>query len=333
MLKLVGIKSGNGVLISDSPDENKYSHSNIGGKLFDGTPPQPTYHKNWFLIQKEPCEITVLVNGKQINHRYELKDLSLESDKFKASFLKDDVSYIDDDYELCFKNGFGDIHSLYSLVSDKEEDHYKRVEFEYVQIMEIDEIPNIEEFSYPAQLNQWRHKGMSTVTEKDVNYQIIDKILFPSPILPSRPCSLTSKKSYEIVREFIKLNIDPIYAEITSDYNFCFTVKKKIPLAEPEKYTVDVNNGIFQKRKRKPKIETRFRKTRSVQIFEMTNSDDKYKGYTVLDGFTGDSSEELANNINKYLENVISEINKPIVDCPHCKGLGVVNIDSIKTNK
>jgi hypothetical protein len=33
----------------------------------------------------------------------------------------------------------------------------------------------------------------------------------------------------------------------------------------------------------------------------------------------------VKDKIDKYLNDLITEINKPLIDCPHCKGLGVVD--------
>jgi hypothetical protein len=48
-------------------------------------------------------------------------------------------------------------------------------------------------------------------------------------------------------------------------------------------------------------------------------------GYTIVTPFKGNSLQDLKNNIDTYLTSLITEINKPLVDCPHCKGLGVID--------
>ena len=54
-------------------------------------------------------------------------------------------------------------------------------------------------------------------------------MLTPEFCIHERPCKLTSKKQmYSIVRNWIKTNINPKCAEITNDYDFCFTVKRKL---------------------------------------------------------------------------------------------------------
>lgn len=43
------------------------------------------------------------------------------------------------------------------------------------------------------------------------------------------------------------------------------------------------------------------------------------------------SEKELHAKMQEWLDYVISEINKPLIECPHCKGLGIVepNTDKI----
>jgi hypothetical protein len=58
----------------------------------------------------------------------------------------------------------------------------------------------------------------------------LERMLTPEFALHERPCSITSKQTYDIVRYYVKENIDPKQAEVTSDYDFCFTVKKKVAI-------------------------------------------------------------------------------------------------------
>ncbi len=151
--------------------------------------------------------------------------------------------------------------------------------------------------------------------------QLIDKIVFPRIICESKPVRFTSKQTYDIIQEYVRCHIDGKFAEITSDYNFCFTVQKRIILDKEKAYTVNVNAWL--PRKRKAKYETRYRKHRLVQIFEMTSENDKYKEYPVIQGFQGKNVTDLQNKIDNYLKNLIEFINEPLVDCPECGGTGV----------
>ena len=152
------------------------------------------------------------------------------------------------------------------------------------------------------------------------------KIFFPKVLLPTRPCKLSSYQSYQIIRNHIKDNINPKYAEITSDYDFCLSVAKKIRLAEKEPYEVDTNNSLFSERKRKPKYETRYRTDRTIVAYETAPLKDNsvYKGYTKTEGFEAANYRELEEKIKTFLADLMEVINEPLVDCSHCKGQGVV---------
>ena len=132
-----------------------------------------------------------------------------------------------------------------------------------------------------------------------------------------------------IVKYDFKENIDSKYATITSDYDFCFTVKKKIELFTPEKYELDVSPI----KARKPRYETRYRKTREHEIFEMTYSPENYKGYTPIKEFEGKDLKDLKHNIEVFCKNLIEKINTPLKDCPHCKGYGVILDSEIKQSE
>lgn len=150
----------------------------------------------------------------------------------------------------------------------------------------------------------------------------LDWISTPKVLLQEKECSLTKKETFDIIRDYVKVNIDPNYAQITSDYDFCFTVKKKIELYENEKYTVDINNNIFSKRKRKAKYVTKYRTHRFVDVFECAPK--PYQDYTVVKPFQGKNYKDLENNIRVYLEDLIKKINEPVKDCKCCKGRGVI---------
>jgi len=143
---------------------------------------------------------------------------------------------------------------------------------------------------------------------------ILDQITTHPILLSTKPCKLSRQDSYNIVRKYIKSNIDPKWASITSDYDFCFAVSKTIQ-HEPEKYSVNVG-------KRKPKYETRYTRSRTAQVYKVAPS--PREGYPVIEQFEGKNEEDLRNNIQKFLDELIEIINKPLVECEHCKGYGVI---------
>ena len=301
-----------------------YLHQEYNNNLYyDGVLPEKTYNKNWVKVKQIPVKVERLSSQPNINYRYELIDKSMMSDKIK-DILPDDVSYLDNDYNRVWADKYKHLSSLYERKYDTQPDIMVEQEFKITGIFEIDTVIKHGELNFAVQGTDYMHKGTTTLNSSSIKHQGIDSIIFPDLLLPSRPSKLSSVDTYKIIREHVKSNIDGRYAEVTSDYDFCFTVKKRIPLAEHEKYTVDVNNDLFSKRKRKSKYETRYRTHRHVTVFEMTNDKDNYGGYTPIAGFHGKNHTDLKKNIDSYLENLMELINEPLVDCKHCAGSGVV---------
>jgi hypothetical protein len=300
-LKLVVIKSNSGIYISDNVLGDNYYNSKLSGYKFDGTDAEKTYVKDWFKVNSIPSKIERILPEKRINIHYELKEGYPESTLTPKII---NMSYIDEDSDLYR------VISLYDVKYDLEPTHYENVEFE-INILDAD--TNFKPIK----------------TEYPIESKFIDKLTVHPILLPSLPCSLSAGQTYKIIREFIKSHIDLEWAKITSDYDFCFTVKKLIYLDEPENYSVDVANiNNWGRRKRKPRLETRYRKYREMEIFEMAPS--PYQNYMVVKPFSGNSYEEMMKQINDFLSNLISEINDPLLDCPHCHGTGVITNKEIK---
>lgn len=166
-----------------------------------------------------------------------------------------------------------------------------------------------------------RYKKYTSLKNARILAQLLDRILFPSLILPQRPCRLSSQQTYNIVRQYVKNHIDPKVAVITSDYDFCFTVRKRIPLAVPHKYTVDVNKAY---KRQKPKYVDKVRDERQETIFEMTYAPKNYDNYTPIKGFQASTQAELKGMIDDYCQRLITHINTPLEECETCGGRGII---------
>ena len=143
-------------------------------------------------------------------------------------------------------------------------------------------------------------------------------------IMNNRPCSFTSKTVYDITRQYVITHIDHKVAEITSNYDFCFEVKKIIPLHVPGKITYQ---NIFARTKReRSKIHTTIKEYTKHTVFEMTHMADPYRGYTPIPAMFAENEVALEKKMNEWLTGLIAEINKPICECPHCYGKGIVGV-------
>lgn len=315
-MKFVGIETKSRFFIKPHGGRD-WLENDITRYLFDGVPAEKTFHSDWFSVKQKPSRVHKITPQPNINHRFVLIDESISGEKTKAVFQREEVAdYVD--YSWVWKEEFTHLQSLYREESDKQPDKIEEIEFEIIVLLSLDELSDGNGLiNYKIQRTRWQHDGTTTLTDKDVSHQIIDEIVFPSIILPHKPSKLTSKESYEIIRQFIKDNINPKVAKIDSDYDFCFSVQKRIPLLSPVKYTVDVGN-------RKPRYETRYRNERVFRIFEMTHDGENYKGYTPINGFSGENHRDLKEKIDFYLNKLIDFINLPVSDCPTCNGDGVI---------
>jgi excinuclease UvrABC ATPase subunit len=131
---------------------------------------------------------------------------------------------------------------------------------------------------------------------------------------------LSSKEAYDITRQYIKTHIDTQYAKITSDYDFCFEVKKVVPIIEPQ--TLTYQNIFAKSKKERDKIRYVTNRFKETTIFQMTHEQERYKGYTPIRCFQAGSEYELKELIDGFLEDLIAVINKPLEQCPHCNGTG-----------
>lgn len=326
-LNLVGIKTkvGKYYITERKCLDGCWNNNTLRYYLINGKNPNQSFHKEWVVVDELPKKITKMVKQPNINHRYVIQDKSLVSDKLPEVVKREDIAYYDKD-DCCwrFNDDMKQYRSLYEEVSDEQPDKEENIPFILNVEIEVDEVKEPLKMEYKIQRTSWSNDGYTNITEKDVKYQLADKIIFPPVLLPQRPCELTSLQTYKIVREYIKDNIDSSVATITSNFDFCFTVKKRIKLAKVKKYTVDVNCDFFSKRKRKPKYVEKQKKEVLEECFEMTHEKENYKGYTPIKGFKANSQAELKEKIDTYLSDLIDFINKPLEQCKHCDGNGVV---------
>lgn len=323
-ITIYGVKTSEGYYLSHTlKDKNRFYDgiSSLEKYTVNGKKLKSTFHDLWFLSEDKPRTIEKVVSMPNINYRYELIDKSLASDKIPMTIDRDDVLESDEYGESCWKKEYVHLQSLYKLHFDKQEPKVESVDFEYIEVAEIDEpIKSVKDVAYTTTHSFGRE---SLVTGNDAESQLLDKILFPSIMMGNRPKKFSSKQMYDIVREYVKQNIDSKVARVTSDYDFCFTVEKVIGLSNPYEFKTEMmkTNG---KPYKKTKYNTRYISNRKVVVFEMTSDEDNYKGYTPIPAMVGDDIDDLKEKVDRYCQDLIKEINKPLKDCSQCGGLGVI---------
>jgi hypothetical protein len=287
-MKLLAIKTKDNFYISENIELRSYSNDNIPSYLFDGEKAEKTLKQYWYSVKQEPKEIIRELPEKQVNTRWELKQGFPESELTPKILKSSPFDEESDYYDVC---------GLYQVKYETEKAGFEKIDFEIIIIAEDDNFKIIKQ-------------------DFQVKYNLIDEITIPDVLLPTRPCSISGKQFYDIIRRYVQHNIDSKYAKITSDYDFCFTVTKHLEYASPKPYKVDVGT------KRRPNYVTRYNTHRDVKIFE--TSPQGYSNYPTQEGISGSSYEDLENNIREYLSELIKKINEPAVDCECCGGVGVI---------
>lgn len=211
---------------------------------------------------------------------------------------------------------------MYSLKYDSVPDKEEAVECNLITILEINNYEFPPKIDYKVQIKYGINYKKDVITNKNINHQVLDKIIYPEVLLHTKPCFISSIDLYNVIREHIKNNINTKYAKITSDYDFCFTVKKIVPLIEPRKFTY--YNIFALTKKARQKLHFGVEHYKEIEIFEMTHEQQNYKSYTPIGNLHAENEIELKEKIDCILDKLITVINEPLTLCPHCSGTGYI---------
>ncbi|HBB0230353.1 TPA: hypothetical protein J1716_002485 [Escherichia coli] len=288
----------------------QYHQSKIADLLFDGVKPKASFHKNWFEIEHYPEKVERIISGERINVRYELKDAELESKKYPLTLSYNERDAVDEDIR----------GSLYEYKYDTAPDYTSPVDVEFTLVCEVENFRDAPEFNYSAIRQVEFREERYVVKNINVKHSLVDCIIIPEPLRANSPCEISSKEMYDIVRQHVKDNIDNKLARITSDYAFCFTVKKIIPLLKPHTYSYQ---DIFARtKKQRAKLHFKTDTAKEIEIFQMTHDQENYKGYTAIKGFKANNEWELKEMIDNFLTTLMDTIHAPIEQCSCCGGTG-----------
>lgn len=298
------VKSGNKYFFKLS-DISSY---NVEAYLVNGFELKESFLQKWYVSNVRP-EILTIIRKVTFLKEFKIKDnykhLNLPEIRTNESFVNDDG---DESTEKYFYN------AVY------EED----LDIEHVDIEFDDEIEDrVEEpFTFVVNYKDSYNERVKTITGSP---SLVHAALFPEISLASKPTSVTGNEMYQIVRTHVLNNIDSKYATITSDYDFCFTVKKKLAI-EPIHRVRDDRTS----RQRKPRLVNYTVESRDVQVFEMTPPSKKYNNYTIIKGIVAKDHKDLKRRIDSFLNNLMDIINEPIESCSACSGSGVKEVKEVK---
>lgn len=340
ILKVVYFTSEKGLYISsDKFDYQGKRHPVCGVKFVNGKTFEDTHLNGWKLIPGE-TEIKLLEgvkSGGYSNRRYELIDKSLHSSTFPLTLTPEEVEeWRNDDGEYCWGVGsqYKSFRSLYVVKEDRNPDIRYNIPFigEHVGEITSSNVDNISKAKFNiTKTGCFERENEIVDLTSIVHYYELEQMLVADLLIHNRPCYLTSESTYDIVRNHIKSNINPKYAVITSDYDFCFTVKKKIavkPVATKKEQKTSRGKSYNP-----PRFITSSMTHKQIEIFEMTSEKKKYGHYSVIKGFKGESLEDLSNNIKAFLDELMDYINSPLSECSCCNGTGHVLEENFELNK
>lgn len=288
-------------------------------------------NNGWTCTHAELKDFIKIVPGTNEITSYRLRNEALASESIpltiQASAITKEWSEDSDSWK--WTGAYATLEALYQPVYTKLEPTLEKVDhlFELVKIRDLE----VENWQQPENLTVVSLEKSGYIAadkvldlSKIVNISDIEAILTPEFLLHNCKCFLTSEQVYKIVRSHVIRNIDNQYARITSNYDFCFTVKKKVKakafVVQKEKLTPRGNSY------KPPKYYNETKDTKEVECFEMTwHGADKRKGYgsyTVIEAWRADNLQDLYNNIQAYLEDLMHIINTPWAYCECCDGTG-----------
>jgi hypothetical protein len=328
------IRCGNEIFFSSythSPDRLDEFHTKCE-RINGGVNVTPTWLRGWYKAECESIELCESLTAQGSDYHWELNDPS-DVDKGLPERLTieesceeyDDSRYVHYIGSAC---KYWKYSGFYNRVAVKRPFVWVPVEFSVVTKgdLQLSDVSNFTDMKIKLSESTYRGKDVVELS-KLVSYSELELMLVPPLAIHNRPCTLGTDDVYRIVRQYIRENIDGRYARISSDYDFCFSVEKIVPI---KPYTIKEELRTCKgKRYNKPRFSVRTVDKKQCLVFEMTDRR-KYNGYPVIGGFSADSLGDMVNQVKQYLDDLMSVINEPVRECEHCHGTGHVLIEKEK---
>jgi hypothetical protein len=293
-------------------------------------------NSTWYFLEgvQKIESYEVLKGGANKHVGYTLKISSIANDEIPLNLSVEDVEpHVDDEGDTVWKN-YSDYCALYKPVHEKLEDEWVSEEFEVVVLRSL----NIDSYESPdkMQVEVMNSSGWSAKIDVSdlsgvVYYEDFERLLTPEFLLHTRPCRISSSQVYSIVRAHVKNNINPATARITSDYDFCFAVSRKIAIKPyVNKKEIKTQRGRSYST---PRYTTSTVQHKELPLFEMTTAEKPHGGYTPIKGWEANSLKEMQEQVGVYLTSLMDEINMAVSECSNCGGTGCVSINKINANE
>lgn len=303
--------------------QSNYFTSPTNGYYINGIAPSDQVVVNgWAKIDGPIVKVQKMNSQTRILLHYRIQFDQLIGELPKIIELSDVIH--DDDGEVCDVIPLKDVKqfALYEPVYEEIAGGLDDVAFEVINLgtYTIEDPTNLKSRKIKLSSDgSYCKKGIEQDLSSIATYDDLTKILTPEFAMDQVPCSLTSKQMYRIVRQHIIENLDYKENAITSNYDFCFTVKKRVH-TKPFMTTETYYSGRNLKSKSVKKEE------KLVEVFEMTWAGYKgaggYEGYTCIPAMSGNSLDDLYMKVTKYLDDLIDTLNQRVRECVCCGGSG-----------
>lgn len=309
------------VIECDDPKGFFYSLKQTYNILVNGNRPKDTFDSSWYFSEDEIKSVQKIIPGVLVDVSYKIKDASLVSDKIPEILTADEV----------FLNGklACDVYGTPSLDDWNPKYLHLASLYEYVPVYSeqvLEDIPFVCKLIVKAE----SIKDVSKRTHQysyHIKAESLTGMLFP-PIYnkTNSKIYLDATGLYSIIREEVNTRIDRRYASVQSDHDFVFRVFKRVKLHEPNIKKKEVLNAHGKSYKTK-RYDTRTI-THSTSFCVLEICPKSYNEYQVINGIWAENEEDLWNKVDKIVNNIIEIVNKPVEECPHCKGTGVIGSHS-----
>lgn len=270
----------------------------------------------------DDLKITQMMPNARKLQEYRLVNPDLASDKIPLAIPASDVvSEYDEDLERTTWQGqYSGLESLYAPHFVDSGESLKEVEYTVVE----KGVWTIEELFTDKPVVRWQSSFDNKVGDVPLNsvvhFDDFAALMMPDFILSNTPCILPAKNLYKIIRAYVQENLDRSRSVITSDYDFCFTVQRKVGIKPIVTRTETKTKKGYSYQT--PRFTTKTTTVKQVDLFEMTGSN--HAGYTQLSPLKAGSLKEMADIIQNYLKQLIEELNAEVAECECCKGAGII---------
>lgn len=302
--------------------KSNYAYETFENFIINGTTMKGTVHKQgWYCIESEITSVKIVKAVPAQIVSYVLINPELQSYKIPLRIPATCKSYDeDDDYK--FVGEFEGLDSLYTAEVAEPTSEIIDVDFSVIDMGEY-VISNPNDLT-KREINAIKHTCVIPIDLTGItSYDEIVKLITPEFAMHDAECYLTSQQLYKIIRTFVNNNYDRQQAVITSDYDFCFTVKKLVK-CKPFEHSIFTATGKRGNLKEKKVT----KEHKEVEVFEMTwdkaDQGRPYGKYTAIKPIKAKSLQDLYDRVTDYLQDLIALINTPVEECPHCNGTGAI---------